>query len=1213
MANMIPNPNSQGFRFRSSPVPSEIIYIPTRLDTRTGLQVVRWKDIHRYFKRASVLMNGEDAVLFLMDDDLEDLIPLRIAHHPGVVLEVVVDTDEGYGKDISPPMTEEGSVAHDNAYSQVDSDSTYTHNYGSSINTNDGYTVFDDGLSRSTSHATIQDTTDADEDLALLDITDTVGNKEQALVVQSQSQSSHLTTSTRNNQYNTYLQTIMVGQQVQTAVIKESIDGHFDKLQDEMDKNLDLQEQLLRMQRQFETNQREMQQQQQHFKTEMLQKQQEMVQLQKQALGRLAIIQHRVQAILTQTYELHEYPIPRLFIILPKAKPRGLRGKLTTNPLVDQFRLYFLCECGAHTMTEGCKAPHEIHLAKHEGYDLDRPKEFFDKYGSYILTMMYMIKYGVMAAGIVVPPLATSKIVDGLESAQKHVEDLRKGVGSLVDETIHFLQGLQDNSGLGFGAVADLQEFEKIEVLEGADLRQLESYIKSKDEGRVLGNLFRVVTSEGHVKWVCFDHYRSNYRESVMKQLQDVVEVNGGTLTEETGKIEIKVASNTVAKQLYDAMVKARGIQELVITLQWDATTDELRTLAKAVTNANVMLLVVSWIGPYSDPKGDLLGFRRHRFDPLLKLASNGRLQSLRLGEHQGFFGRLDSHSSLAMAPKLRALHFGPEISLSGGLEKSFVTTILDSCPSLSHLSLRLDQTSNAYIIVMELLRKLSRLEALTFDCGRFSMEAVISRANLQSATMKFTSASHLSPADLDLIDMGFVEQLEVRAFTAAGADGDGLLRILKQNQGLKSLNVACLAERCYAVIELVVQARTKILEGGRTPGSCTLELSSKTLSTWSIDKRHDSDHISAVLDFPAGSKSFTIRVEAISLFAACRGGRDNFGGIYTFVDEYGYAVETISAPLMFTNEFAELLDRSTKTSGSKLKDIHLNTHELSPSGLDGVYRIIERSTELEICNLSIHRLGSLISNSESGHMDGWRERLTKLVLDLSKEELKAVDIAAIPTRNHFPNLESFELIMDAISSSVPMYLTAWIVDMVSPSPFVSPVTHDTPRRVQAAASTGSPAPWRPLKKISFRGVLFGLEGTSDHGDWTSVVKAIDFSSLEELTINLSGFSQQDLGALEMEIMRHSQGMLPLRKLRLLNVSGIMNPAMRENIRLYAPEVHIEFTQAPGKVGQFDLAKFASASADAHLSSFGIQSFYIPTTSRTKGLSSRSSKSPFRS
>ncbi|KAF9936768.1 hypothetical protein BGZ65_002062 [Modicella reniformis] len=57
----------------------------------------------------------------------------------------------------------------------------------------------------------------------------------------------------------------------------------------------------------------------------------------------------------------------------------------------------------------------EVHLAKHEGYDLDRPKEFFERYGSYVLALLYMVKFGITAARLVIPPLAASlKILEGL-------------------------------------------------------------------------------------------------------------------------------------------------------------------------------------------------------------------------------------------------------------------------------------------------------------------------------------------------------------------------------------------------------------------------------------------------------------------------------------------------------------------------------------------------------------------------------------------------------------------------------------------------------------------------------------------------------------------------------------------------------------------------------------------------------------------------------
>ncbi|KAF9315634.1 hypothetical protein BG006_003721, partial [Podila minutissima] len=57
-----------------------------------------------------------------------------------------------------------------------------------------------------------------------------------------------------------------------------------------------------------------------------------MIDMQQQALDRLALIQSKTEAILTQQLELVEYPIPRLFIVLPE-EPAKFRTK---------FRLHFI-------------------------------------------------------------------------------------------------------------------------------------------------------------------------------------------------------------------------------------------------------------------------------------------------------------------------------------------------------------------------------------------------------------------------------------------------------------------------------------------------------------------------------------------------------------------------------------------------------------------------------------------------------------------------------------------------------------------------------------------------------------------------------------------------------------------------------------------------------------------------------------------------------
>ncbi|KAG0200340.1 hypothetical protein BGX31_004075, partial [Mortierella sp. GBA43] len=59
----------QTFRTKSS---SEVVTIPTRLDSKSGQRVVRWKDIQQHFENAKTILNGKCSVLFLTDDNLED-------------------------------------------------------------------------------------------------------------------------------------------------------------------------------------------------------------------------------------------------------------------------------------------------------------------------------------------------------------------------------------------------------------------------------------------------------------------------------------------------------------------------------------------------------------------------------------------------------------------------------------------------------------------------------------------------------------------------------------------------------------------------------------------------------------------------------------------------------------------------------------------------------------------------------------------------------------------------------------------------------------------------------------------------------------------------------------------------------------------------------------------------------------------------------------
>ncbi|KAK3817449.1 MAG: hypothetical protein J3Q66DRAFT_339926 [Benniella sp.] len=117
---------------------------------------------------------------------------------------------------------------------------------------------------------------------------------------------------------------------------------------------------------------------------------------QDQSSDQLAMLRRQTQSVLTLNIGLHENPIPRLFVVLP----------LVHQPLYDPqnsssntFRLYFLCDCGEHTMSAKSKTSHHIHFAKHEGYDIVCPDEFFRRYGSYVLTILRMLKFGISVGG----------------------------------------------------------------------------------------------------------------------------------------------------------------------------------------------------------------------------------------------------------------------------------------------------------------------------------------------------------------------------------------------------------------------------------------------------------------------------------------------------------------------------------------------------------------------------------------------------------------------------------------------------------------------------------------------------------------------------------------------------------------------------------------------------------------------------------------------
>ncbi|OAQ23034.1 hypothetical protein K457DRAFT_1911315 [Linnemannia elongata AG-77] len=361
-----------------------------------------------------------------------------------------------------------------------------------------------------------------------------------------------------------FIKAIQNGQKEHADVIRGDFQKGYSSLQAALDRNHNLQQQLNNMQ-------------------------QLMLQMQQQALDRLAVIQGRIQALLTQTYELHEYPIPRLFIILPKDTSTFDSASLFNK----QFQLYFLCECGEHTRVlngNNTSIPHHIHIAKHEGYDLRRPTEVFQRYGRYMLTLLEMIKHGSTIAGYFVPALSAVNVsgaIDMVKSSQDTISP------TAVNQSIEYLQSLTSKDSEEQDPAKDTttDSFTGREALEGADLRHLEAFLKSKDQHRALGNLYRTITQDGHVKWVCINHYRLGYKERDQEAFATAVELNGGHYDPHLGRVTVSLGSKIQAAGFFDALAKAKRVDELIVIFNWEGIMSDLETFGDILKSANISIL----------------------------------------------------------------------------------------------------------------------------------------------------------------------------------------------------------------------------------------------------------------------------------------------------------------------------------------------------------------------------------------------------------------------------------------------------------------------------------------------------------------------------------------------------------------------------------------------------------------------------------------------
>lgn len=488
---------------------------------------------------------------------------------------------------------------------------------------------------------------------------------------------------------------------------------------------------------------------------------------QQQMIDRLIINQQRIDAILVQTYELHEYPIPRLFVILPeptkKYDPSNLLGR--------KHRLHFLCECSGHRKSNSDHAAvdpldrddrfkNRVHLTEHPGYELSRPTEFFEQYGAFLLSALKILKHCLEVASAVNPIVGIANV--GVTAFMGGVSAYADSNLEKIDNSIVFLkETLEGRASVRQGDDCDgdsqrsgtssqrsdtdsqysqqTDHLQRIAALEGADLRRLHTFLQSNDKDTVLGDLYRVTTDAGHVKWVCLKHYGEQYNTAKLTSFVQSLEVAGGYYDQHFRKVTITLRSKIVAQDFFKRLVNQGSIiNELHVTLAWNFWSPDLLYLVDKISQSNVKVLHLD----LNDGEGSLttmesLRLSRGKFYPLLGLLSNKKLHALHFANLSLLGSRTPDFSSSQMESSLRSFHFFGAIRPE---DNNRLARIVSSCTEL--VDLRLGSGSHSGHLGQRLhqaICSLKHLQSLHLQCmyRNFDLDSTNPTAISTPRTMK--------------------------------------------------------------------------------------------------------------------------------------------------------------------------------------------------------------------------------------------------------------------------------------------------------------------------------------------------------------------------------------------------------------------------------------------------------------------------------------------
>ncbi|KAG0343134.1 hypothetical protein BG000_007590 [Podila horticola] len=716
-------------------------------------------------------------------------------------------------------------------------------------------------------------------------------------------------------------------------------------------------------------------------------------------------VRKRIESVTSLQYRLISAPCPRHFIVMPN---RVCLYDDKIVPTYDTFRVFFLCDCGDLG----------IHVADHEGYDLDRAAEFFDQFGTYTLAMMQVFKYKVLSNqrstdsdeqfSAPIRHLAQKLKLDkdviehyvNLMISYLRKAQLEKEEDGVVQEEIHedgtpFLG--TDRLEKLHGHLLGPGEFQKHgRAILAESTAPSDSHALAKKEPSI-ADLYLTMDMDGYAHWMCLLHFKARFLNFDPQHVHSWCRTFNGQYNPHWGSLGAHCDGSPSTKYLSE-LSGLHGIVTLAIDFSAQRYHRAMTALCDTIYRTRPAKLLLKFESGCCTQADMLAGC----MDPILTMLTSPHTQAFSfMGSTGGLMlERVAPQLTLTRAPKLRYLtwHIDSVDKETCLTSKQGLYKLLRVCDNLEELWIEwywVEQIMSVMVFARTAVATLWLLSKLTIFSRELEVTFAVKDGQLVRASQ--VQVSNLG-CNHDVLTSGLITKLTItqRIYLSKPETRDMMLEIIRKNPNLVELELECWSGDLDGT-EIAI--RTSL------GGSCDAPHPTiKTLRVQSVSEDH---LISTVFDLTKKQSP-----EAITLDITDKG-EDSEDDLDVIFLMYSASITKFVSGNEFTGRLLGHLDDVACRPATRLTHLDIGLMNLGDAGIKSLMSVIDRSPNLKVLRLVCSNLGRPQTRKRALRMVAkYRSRLTGLTLSGASEHFWVEEFRIV-----LPSLKELPAAKQVVSS----------------------------------------------------------------------------------------------------------------------------------------------------------------------------------------------------